>query len=373
MGSLSGLFDLTRQALAANQAALNATANNVANQNTAGYTREVANFSAGDTVTINGVQSSSGPQVTTTSVRDRVLEARVQQQMQAQSSTSAESDVLSQIQNVFSVNGDSTTAGSTAIGTALDSFFSSLTALAGDPADAATQQGVLSAANVVASTFNSAATQLQQLNASINQAIPNSVTAVNALTTTIAGLNKQIGEISPNGDAGALEDQRQLAIEQLSQYVGLDQITTQDNGITLTTQGGAVLVDGGDCFDAERSDFQRDRADPGQHRSQPYSGHSGRKHRRPVDGAECRSADGDFGARQSCLSCGDRSEFAKSGRAYDQRCGWWRDLQRAFERDGRGGSNLGDSDGCKCDRIRSGGRGANPVAATPTRWPILRR
>jgi flagellar hook-associated protein 1 FlgK len=36
-----------------------------------------------------------------------------------------------------------------------------------------------------------------------------------------------------------------LAIEQLSQYVGLDQIATQDNGITLTTQGGAVLVEGG--------------------------------------------------------------------------------------------------------------------------------
>jgi flagellar hook-associated protein 1 FlgK len=123
MGSLNGLFDLTRSALDANQAALNATANNVANQNTAGYTREVVNFSAGDTVTLSGGEpSSSGPQVTTTSVRDRVLEARVQQQMQAQSSSSAESDVLAQIQDLFSIGGASTSAGSTAIGTALDSF-----------------------------------------------------------------------------------------------------------------------------------------------------------------------------------------------------------------------------------------------------------
>jgi flagellar hook-associated protein FlgK len=58
---------------------------------------------------------------------------------------------------------------------------------------------VLSAANVLASTFNSAATQLQQVNASINQAIPNSVTAVNALTTTIAGLNQEIGETARTG------------------------------------------------------------------------------------------------------------------------------------------------------------------------------
>ncbi len=245
MGSLSGLFDMSRSALMADQAALNATANNVSNQNTAGYTREVVSFSTGDIVTLNGGGSTSAVQTTTASVRDRVLEQRVQQQMQAQSSSSAGSDVLSQIQNVFSVSGSTASSDSTQIGTALNSFFSSLTALAGNPTDAATQQGVLSAASVLASTLNSASTQFQAVGNSVNSSISTSVTAVNALTKTIAGLNQQISEVSPHGDAGPLEDQRQLAIEQLSQYVGLDQITTQNNGITLTTQGGAVLVQGG--------------------------------------------------------------------------------------------------------------------------------
>jgi len=252
MGTLSGLFDMSRSALAANQMALNATANNVSNQNTAGYTDQAVSFSAGATVTLSGagsgstVMNSSGPQATTTSTRDRVLEQRVQQQMQMQSGTSAESAVVQQIQDVFNVTGSSsTTAGSTQIGTALNSFFSSLTTLAGNPSDGPTQQGVLSAAQVVATTFNAASTQLSQVGSGINGAISTSVTAVNALTTTIAGLNQQIGEVSPNADAGTLEDQRQLAIEQLSQYVGLDQISTQGNGITLTTQGGAVLVQGG--------------------------------------------------------------------------------------------------------------------------------
>lgn len=249
MGTLSGLFDMSRDALMANQAALNATANNVANQNTAGYTRQVVSFTAGDSVTIHGggtvhaTGSSTGPQVTTTSVRDRVLEHRIQQQTQQQTSTSAESEILSQIQNVFSVSGGAT-PGSTAIGTALNSFFSSLTALAGNPADTATQQGVLSAAQVVASTLNSAANQLQAVGDSLNGVISTSVTAANALTVTIASLNQQIADGSPHGDAGALEDKRQRAIDQLSQYVGLDQIATENNGITLTTTGGTVLVAG---------------------------------------------------------------------------------------------------------------------------------
>ena len=54
--------------------------------------------------------------------------------------------------------------------------------------------------------------------------------------------------LSPNADAGTLEDQRQLAITQLSQLVGLDQISTENNGITLTTSGGAVLVSGSQSF-----------------------------------------------------------------------------------------------------------------------------
>jgi flagellar hook-associated protein 1 FlgK len=78
----------------------------------------------------------------------------------------------------------------------------------------------------------------------LDQQVGTTVGQINSLTKTIASLNQQIATISPNGDAGTLEDQRQLAIAQLSQYVGLDQMTTESNGITLTTANGAVLVSG---------------------------------------------------------------------------------------------------------------------------------
>ena len=246
MGTLTTLFDLTRSSLSADQAALNATANDVANQNTPGYVRQVATFSSGDTVSLgrsNGY-TYSGPSVTLESKRDRVLEQRVQQQTQVAGASGALSGVLTQVENVFSLSGSSTTAGATEIGTALDSFSSSLTALAGAPTDAATRQGVLAAATALASAFNSASTQLAQVSASAGAEITSSVTQVNALTTTIAGLNAQIQSTSPDADAGELENERQQAIAQLSQFVGLHQVTTEGNGITLTTDGGAVLVAG---------------------------------------------------------------------------------------------------------------------------------
>jgi flagellar hook-associated protein 1 FlgK len=248
--TLSGLFDLSRSALAADQAALSATANNVANQNTAGYVRQVVTWNSGDSVSLGAGRniSASGPTLTTVSRRDRVLEQRVQQQTQVQAGTASQAAVLAQIESVLSLSGGSASAGATQIGTAINSFFSSLTALAGSPADAATRQGVLSAAGALASAFNAASTQLQQVRTSVSGEIGSSVTQVNALTGTIAKLNAQIGASSPGTDAGALENQRQLAIAQLSQFVGLDQISTEGNGITLTTTGGTVLVSGAHAF-----------------------------------------------------------------------------------------------------------------------------
>ncbi len=251
MGSLNALINVATQALITEQAALNVTANNVANQNTAGYVRQVATFTSGDYVTLNGTQeASSGPTISVTSQRDLALERQIQTLQQAVSSSSSESTVLSQIESVFGVASSGSAAGSTQIGVALDGFFSSLTALASNPSDSATRQGVVSAAGTLATAFNSAADQFSQLTTSLNQEVSNTVGQVNALTKTIATLNSQIAKLSPSSDAGTLEDQRQTAIGQLSKYVGLTQFTNTDNNtISLTSSGGTSLVVGDTSYD----------------------------------------------------------------------------------------------------------------------------
>ena len=248
MGTITSLMDIARQALMANQEALNVTSNNVANQNSAGYTREVVNFQAVDAVTLSGRTFGSGVAASASSQRDRVLEQRVQQQTQTQSQSAALESALQQIQNIFGLSSTTNSASSTALGTSIDSFFSSLSSLTSNPSDTATRESVLTAANTLAAAFNSASNQLSQVTTSLNQQVAADVGQVNSLTKTIASLNAQIASISPNSDAGSLEDQRQQAVAQLSQLVGLDQISTENNGITLTTSNGAVLVSGSQSF-----------------------------------------------------------------------------------------------------------------------------
>ncbi len=247
MGTLTSVLDIAQEALIADQAALNVTSTNVANQNTVGYTRETVNFQSTDSVTINGGSYGTGVTATAVSQRNRVLEQRVQQQTQVQAQSGALQSSLQQVENIFGLSSSSTSASSTQLGTDINAFFSSLSSLASSPSDA-TRQAVLSAANTLAGDFNSASSQLSQATSSLNQQVSGDVSQVNSLTSSIASLNTQIASISPDADAGTLEDQRQEDIDQLSQLVGLDQITTSQNGISLTTSSGALMVSGGQSF-----------------------------------------------------------------------------------------------------------------------------
>jgi flagellar hook-associated protein 1 FlgK len=250
MGTLTSLMGLARQSLMAEQAALNITSNNVANQNTPGYTRQVVNWQTRDSVTIGSMVVGGGVSVGQAGIsqRDRILEQRVQQQTQIQAQSQALESALQQVQNIFGLTSTSTSATSTQLGSAMDSFFNALSSLTANPSDATTRQKVLSAANGLAGAFNTASNQMAQIATSLNQQVSSDVDQVNSLISTIASLNRQISSNSPDHDAGVVEDQRQQAIAQLSQYIGLNQISTEANGITLTTTNGEVLVSGAQAY-----------------------------------------------------------------------------------------------------------------------------
>jgi flagellar hook-associated protein 1 len=249
MATITSLMHLAQQALVADQAALNVTANNVANQTAPGYTRETVTLQAQDAVELNGTSYGSGVTASAPqSQRNRVLEQQVQQQMQVASHSATLTAALNQVQNVFGLSASPTSSSLTQLGTAVDGLFSALSALETDPSSTPTRQGVLSAASNLTGSFNSAAGQLSSIQSGLNNQVGTMVGQVNTLTQQIAGLNQKIATIGPNGDAGQLEDQRQLAIEQLSKLVGLDQITTSANGIDLTTTTGSVLVAGSNAY-----------------------------------------------------------------------------------------------------------------------------
>jgi len=242
MGSLSSLMWMASQALGADQGALDATANNIANQNTPGYSREIpvlneadptveGNITYGNGVTLQQIQS----------VRDQVLQLQISEQNAQQGSAQAQYNALQQVQTLFS---DPTQG----IGADFTAFFNSISQLSTDPSNMSDRQAVLSAAQNLAGDFHSTEQNLDSIQSGLNQSVGQDVTQINSLTQQIAKLNVQVGEMQKLGqDPGTLGDQETQLIQQLSQLTNVNQIQTE-NGLTLTTGNGTALVVAGQSF-----------------------------------------------------------------------------------------------------------------------------
>jgi flagellar hook-associated protein 1 FlgK len=249
MGTINSAFSLVSGALDADQQALSVIANNVANVNTPGYTRETPTWQENAPVVLNGLATGTGVTETgAASQRDRVLEQRLNQQQQLASASAARLTALNGIQALFTPNaGTSSTSGGD-LGGDVTGFFNSFSSLQADPTNNALREQVLSTASTLAGDLSGAARSLNGQRAALDQEAAGVAGQVNALTSAIAQLNLSIQSSAPTGDAGTLEDQRQQDLRQLSQLIGINQVTTENNGLSVTTTSGQLLVSEGRSF-----------------------------------------------------------------------------------------------------------------------------
>lgn len=238
MSSLNASLATALSGLAAEQGAVGATTNNVANVNTPGYSREVPVMVTSDPIVMGRLTFGTGVTLKSIeSIRDPILESQIQQETQTQGRLGALVSALSQTQTNFtSTSGD--------IGSAISKFFDSLNQLSTSPADLSLRQGVVTAAGNVATAFNVAANHLSSQRTGLNQSVEQIAGQINQLTAQIAKLNGQISSLNGVGQsAGTLVDQRTQLINQLSSLIDVS-VIPGNNTLTLTTASGTALVAG---------------------------------------------------------------------------------------------------------------------------------
>lgn len=249
MATLSTAWNITSSAISADQAALVTVANNTANATTPGYTIESAIWQqASPILTGQGLIGDGVVDTAAISQRNLVLNKSIDMQTQTQAASASRLGQLQDLQATFaSAASTSSSYASSTIGISngLTAFFGSFQQLEASPSDPSLRQAVLSSANILSSAFNTASSSLLQQQQSISGEVSSVVTQANGLLQSLAGLNSQIQSQDPTKDAGALEDQRQQDLTNLSQLIGVQQITTEKNGMTITTPGGDPLVEGG--------------------------------------------------------------------------------------------------------------------------------
>ena len=226
--------------LEAAQAAITTTGENIANANTAGYTRQTVQTSATAPLTIpgqgGGSQVGTGVSITDISrIRNQFLDVQYRAQNSATSNANSNATELGQVQTA--VNEPS----SSGLQSVMSNFWSAWNAL-GSTQNASTLQGVVGAGQTLASTFNAVAQQMQTVQSQASQQYA-SLTGANGQVAQdaqqIATLNAQISQaqqagISPN----TLMDQRDSALDDLSSLAQIS-VSTGSNGAVTVNFGDA--------------------------------------------------------------------------------------------------------------------------------------
>ncbi|BCS33513.1 flagellar hook-associated protein 1 [Luteitalea sp. TBR-22] len=237
--SLFGMLGMTSKALDAQRFGLDVTGNNLANVNTPGYTKRVADFgavpppdrfSAGIGVEVLGVRS----------MRDRLYDQRLYDESPLEQQQSAMAESLGLVEVALGKPGSSVDAD-------LEDFFDAFAELAEAPTSATARQQVLSEGEALARAFNGMASRLTDAAKATDQRVIEDVESINELTTRIAALNKSIGS-SPSSQTLHLRDEQTEAIKELSGILGTQVLELADGTVQISTRSGRPLVVGADSY-----------------------------------------------------------------------------------------------------------------------------
>ena len=232
--SLGSALATAMSGLRANQAALAIVSSNVANAQTPGYITQRINQ-------VKVPTGDNGASVSVTGV-NRELNQFIQTQLRSETSggayASQMASVLTQLQSVYGTPGQAGT-----LETAFSNFTAALQSLSTTSGSSSAQIAAATAAQSLAQQLNATTQGIQTLRSNAEQDLNISVGQANAALTQIAQINTQLqGLSSTDPTAATLMDQRDKAINQLSQLMDIRVSDTGNNQTAIYTTNGVELV-----------------------------------------------------------------------------------------------------------------------------------
>ena len=259
----SQFFGLTiaSSGLRASNAALNTTANNISNVQTAGYSRQQVTQEAANALRVFATYGCAGAGVDTVAI-ERIRDEFYDMRFRDNNSTLGEYDIKKYYTDTLQQYLDDD--GASGFGTIYNKFDAALQTLSTNASSTDAKAQFIAAAQKMAEYFNNTAGNLKELQKDVNEEIKIRVERINSISTEIATLNKQINVIEMTGArANELRDKRDLMIDELSEIVDVEtkevKITDVNNPERETggtryivyIAGGQTLVDGNDFHTLE--------------------------------------------------------------------------------------------------------------------------
>lgn len=203
------------------QTAINTTANNIANVQTEGYSRQVSNSVASDPMRVYARYGSAGTGITTLSIKQVRNEYYDRKYWENQSNVGYYEDKLyymTQIEDYFT--DDDLTTGFVSL---LNDYQNCLDGVKDWDGSETSRQAFISSAQSLGVFFNHVSNELSSLQSGINDQIKTTVEDVNSIAQKMALLTKQINIIEVQGGyANELRDQRNLLADRLNSIIPVE-------------------------------------------------------------------------------------------------------------------------------------------------------
>lgn len=226
---MSDILGIGVNSLMAFQYAMTVTSNNVANASTPYYSRRLVDF--------NEVIFNGG--VTIGDVRrayDQVASANLVANQNQFSYDDIYYTSLIPFESVLEDKNSNITK-------FLNDSLEALATLNTNTSDLTRRQAYLNQLGFLTDRFNRLTDQVNLEVNNTNKSISNLVDNVNVITQKIAAINMDIKNVLPE-NLPALLDQRELLVQQLAEYVNVDEVFLENNQIGLSLNNGFSLVNG---------------------------------------------------------------------------------------------------------------------------------
>lgn len=227
-GALSSLKTVQQQ--------ISLVSNNINNANTPGYTRKTASLSPiGDGVELVGVKISDYQRAS-----DKTLLKQLNAAIADSSMKGAQKQYLAQVQDILGSSSDTVR-----LTNSVESFASAWRQMQAEPENTALQSQVITSGNSFASEIRAIAGKVEQLDRAIQSDISTGVSDLNNALNDIVTANGKIAEARAAGTAtGDYEDQRDVALQKISQFVDIRVLERSNGQIAVYTPQGYALLDG---------------------------------------------------------------------------------------------------------------------------------
>jgi flagellar hook-associated protein 1 FlgK len=238
------MLNIATRSLAAQQLAMDVTAQNLSNSTTPGYNRQIVNLTPGPEQPMGGYNAANGPSQLgdgvyvsgVTQATDAFLARSVTAQTGLAGTWSATSQALQQLQSLFQE------PSSTGLGEAMDAFFGAWQTLSQNPSNVSAEQGVLGQAQQLTSAFQNISNQLTSLQGNLNQTVISEVGQINSLAQQIANVNQSIAQVGIQSNPNQLLDQQNQLMSQLSQLVNVTYSTSPAGQLDVYIGAHALVL-----------------------------------------------------------------------------------------------------------------------------------